>query len=319
MLWLIFAILTLLILAVLLGPLLKNVSAEAPPRVDYDIVVYRDQLAQIEQEIERGLLTEAQADAARAEVHRRMLAAEDAELKMPVKPVRADNRHARLAAIIAIAVILPLGAAITYGVLGSPDLTGKPYAWRLKNDPELVFAALADTLAKQLRNSPSAAGYRRLAEMYFNARNYEQAAAASRRAIGLGSADAATWSELGEAVVMTNGGAVEPEALLAFNNALKLDPSSARARFYLGLAQAQAGNPKQAVAIWRDLEKDSTSDAPWLPLLREHIAAFAKQGNFDPASVPPSPPSISAVTSADDPRATANRERLNTGGKPRPH
>ena len=57
MLWLIFAILTLLILAVLLGPLLKSASAEAPPRVDYDIVVYRNQLAEIEQEIERGHVT----------------------------------------------------------------------------------------------------------------------------------------------------------------------------------------------------------------------------------------------------------------------
>ncbi|MDE2630352.1 MAG: c-type cytochrome biogenesis protein CcmI, partial [Alphaproteobacteria bacterium] len=95
MLWLICAVLTVAILAVLLFPLLKGGSEAAAPRVDYDIVVYRNQLAEIEQEIERGLLTEGQADAARAEVHRRMLAAEDAELKTPVKPGRTDNRRAR--------------------------------------------------------------------------------------------------------------------------------------------------------------------------------------------------------------------------------
>jgi cytochrome c-type biogenesis protein CcmH len=257
MLWLIFAILTLVILAGLLGPLLRRASNEAPPRVDYDIVVYRHQLTEIEQEIERGLLTEAQADAARAEVHRRMLAAEDAELKTPVKPVPADNRHARLAAIVAIAVILPLGAAILYGVLGSPDLIGRPYAWRLNNDPEFVVASTAEKLAALLQNSPSASGYKRLGQMYFASRNYDQAAAADRRAIELGATDAVTWSELGEAVVMTNGGAVVPEALLAFTNSLGINPHGERSRFYLGLAEAQIGNLKQAVAIWRDLEKDS--------------------------------------------------------------
>ena len=312
MLWFVCAILILAIIAVLLVPLLRSTSDEALPRVDYDIVVYRNQLTEIEQEIERSLLTKTQADAARTEVHRRMLAAEDAELKMPVKPLRADNRHARLAAIVAIALVLPLGSAILYGILGSPNLPGKPYAWRLNNDPEFVVASSAEQLAGLLQNSPSAAGYKHLAEMYFTARNYEQAAAADRRAIELGATDAVTWSELGEAVVMTNGGAVVPEALMAFTNSLSIDSHSERSRFYIGLAESQIGNLKQAVAIWRDLEKDSAPSAPWLPMLREHIAAFSKEGGFDPASVPPSPPSagtmnaaITAMTKALHPRGGA--------------
>jgi cytochrome c-type biogenesis protein CcmH len=313
MLWLIFAILTFIVLAGLLVPLLRSASDEPPPRVDYDIVVYRHQLTEIEQEIERGLLTEAQAEAARAEVHRRMLAAEDAELKTPVKPLRAENRHARLAAIIAIAIVLPLGAAIMYGALGSPGLIGKPYAWRIKHDPEFVFAATAEKLAELLQSSPSASGYKRLAEMYFNARNYEQAAAADRRAIGLGATDAVTWSELGEAVVMMNGGAVVPEALLAFTNSLGINPDGERARFYIGLAETQIGNLKQAVAIWRDLEKDSAAGAPWLPMLREHIAVFSKEGKFDPASVPPSPPSTGSMNVAII--AMTNAMHLQAGAK----
>ena len=35
-------------------------------------------------------------------------------------------------------------------------------------------------------------------------------------------------------------------------------------------------------------------------MLREHIAAFAKQGGFDPASMPPSPPSASALHAANN-------------------
>ena len=298
MLWLIFAALTGIVIGIVIFPLLKNAAGKTLPRIDYDIVVYRDQLKEIGQEIERGLLTEDQADAARAEVHRRMLVAEDAELEILVKPARVSNRYTRLLAIIAIAVVLPVGAAVMYGILGSPHLAGKPYAWRLKNETTFVVATTAEKLAASLQNTPSAAGYKRLSEMYFGAGNYKQAAAADRRAIELGANDVATWSELGEAVVMANGGMVVPEAMIAFNKALGMDSRSERSRFYIGLAEAQINNFKQAVAIWRDLERSSDPNAPWLPMVRGHITAFAKEGGFDPASVPPSPPSVANINIA---------------------
>jgi len=296
MLWAIFAILCLAAIAVLAVPLLRG-GAEAPPRVDYDIVVYRSQLAEIGQEIEEGLLTAEQADAARAEVHRRMLAAEDAELDRPLRPMRGGG-NAGIGAVVAIALVMPLGAAVLYGALGSPGLPGKPYLWRIHNDPDFVAAASAEGLAALLRADPTVAGYQRLGRMYFTAREYDKAAAADRRAIELGATDAVIWSEFGEALVMANSGVVVPEAMIAFTNAIGREPRSERSRFYLGLAEAQIGNLRQAVAIWRDLERTSDPGAPWLAMVREHIAAFAKQGGFDPASVPPGPPDVKAMSTA---------------------
>jgi cytochrome c-type biogenesis protein CcmH len=298
MLWVLFALLTFSVIAILLVPLLKRSEGKLPARADYDIAVYRDQLKEIDQEIERGLLSETQADTARAEVHRRMLAAEDAELKAPIKTAPSDNRLSQLVVIVLIAAVVPLGAAILYSVLGSPQLPGEPYTWRIQNDPEFIVTAEAGKLEAQLQNNPSAAGYQHLAEMYSAARNYDQAIAADRRAISLGANDATTWSELGEAMVMINGGAVVPEALQAFITALGIDSRSERARFYIGLAEAQIGNLKQAVAIWRDLEKDSDPNAPWIPMLREHIKVFSKEGGFDPVTVPPSPPSTDNLNAA---------------------
>ncbi len=297
MLWVLFAILCLAVIAMLVVPLLKG-GAEARPRVDYDIVVYRSQLAEIDQEVEEGLLTPEQAEAARAEVHRRMLAAEDAELQLPQQPVARAGRLARIGAIVAIALIIPIGAGALYAALGSPSLPGKPYLWRIHNDPEFGAAASAEALAAQLQANPSAEGYEQLGRTYFAARQYEEAAGAYRHAIDMGAKAAVTWSEFGEALVMTSGGSVGPEAMNAFSKAIQAEPRSERSRFYLGLAEAQIGNMRQAVAIWRDLEKTSAPDAPWLPMLREHIAAFAKQGGFDPASVPPSPPDLKAIGTA---------------------
>lgn len=295
MLWLVFAVLTVATIAILVYPLVKRMRGVAPARVEYDIVVYREQLAEIDQEVERGLLTADEASAARAEVHRRMLAAEDAELRLAAKPARTDNRYAQFAVIAAIVIVPSAGAAALYALLGSPSLPGQAYDWRLAHEPQLAAPAEAQELVQQLKQNPSASGYQHLADIYLSAHAYEQAADADRRAIDLGATDVASWSELGEAEVLAHDGAVVPQALEAFTKALSINSHSERARFYIGLAEAQIGDTRHAVAIWRDLEKDSPADAPWLPMLRDHIAAFAKEGGFDPASVPPSPPSVQAM------------------------
>lgn len=311
MLWATFAILCLGVIAILVFPLWRG-RKNAMPRAEYDIMVYRSQLSEIEQEIADGLLTPEQAEGARAEVYRRMLNAEDEELKMPLR-ARRGSRTGRWIAMGAIALLVPVGALSVYHSLGSPNLPGKPYSWRIHNDPEFVSAATAEKMAAMLQASPSAAGYQQLGRMYFVARQYQQAADADRRAIDLGAKDAATSSEFGEALVMANGGVVVPEAMTAFANAIQLEPRSERSKFYLGLAEAQIGNLRQAVAIWKDLENLSDPSAPWLPMVREHIAVFSKQGGFDPQTVTASPPDLSAINTALG--AMTKAMRL-TGGAP---
>jgi cytochrome c-type biogenesis protein CcmH len=298
MLWLTFALLTIAAVAILLVPLWRGVSQEPPARIDYDIVVYKSQLKEIDQEIEQGLLTAAEAEAARAEVHRRMLAAEDAELAHK-KRTGGANRVARFAAIAAIAVVVPVGAALLYGALGSPQLPGEPYGWRLRHDPQFVEASTADKLALTLQQNPSVAGYKRLADMYFEARDFAKAAEADHKALELGASDAATWSEFGEAVVMASGGAVVPQALSAFAKALTVDAHDNRARFYVALGEAQIGNYRQAVAIWRDMEQGAPPDASWLGIVHQNIDQFAKAGGFDPASVAPAPASVESLNAAN--------------------
>ncbi len=314
MLWVLFMALLLVTILVLALPFLRG-SREVPAaRADYDMVVYRSQLQEIDSEIERGLLTAGEADAARAEVHRRMLDAEDAELGRAA--ASNGRRSFRLGAVIALAAILPLGATALYAVLGSPNLPGKPYGWRITHDPEFVSASNAQSLERLLRESPTAAGFKKLAEMYFDARDFEKAAEAGRRAVALGASDPATWSEFGESVTMANGGSVVPEAMMAFTNALSADPKNVRARFYIGLAESQIGNLKQAVAIWRDLEKDTDPNVAWRPLVDANIQTVAKQGGFDPAGVAPQPPSVEALNVALKAMTSAMRIHNDVSGAP---
>ena len=190
-------------------------------------------------------------------------------------------------------VILPLGAGALYIYLGAPQLPGKPYAAR-KNNADFTMETEAERLAAQLEQMPDADGYKHLADTYFMLHRYDQAVETYRKIIALNGGSAAIWSELGEALAMARDGLVVPEAHAAFTKALKLDSHDARARFYMGLAETQINEPRRAVAIWRDLEKDSPPDAPWLAMLKEHIASFAQQGGLAPEAVPPAPPSTAS-------------------------
>lgn len=314
MLWVLFMALLLGTILVLLLPFLRAGGDDTPARSDYEMVVYRNQLHEIDSEIKQGLLGTAEAEAARAEVHRRMLDAEDAELDGAV----GENYHRslRLIPVIALAAILPLGATTLYALLGSPNLPGKPYAWRQTHDPEFVSASNAEALARLLQQSPSMEGFKKLAAMYFDARDFEKAAEADRRAIAMGASDPGTWAEFGESVVMANDGAVVPEAMMAFTNALAVDAKNERSRFYLGLAESQIGNLKDAVAIWRDLEKDADPDAAWRPLVDEKIQELAKQGGFDPSSVAPRPPSVGSLGVALNAMTSAMRIHNDVSGGP---
>jgi cytochrome c-type biogenesis protein CcmH len=78
---------------------------------------------------------------------------------------------------------------------------------------------------------------------------------------------------------------VTPSAQALFEQVVKADASEPRARFYLGLAEAQAGRTREALAMWRSLELDSPADAAWLPAVRDMIASVAGEAGIDPASV----------------------------------
>ncbi len=319
-LWILFSAVTLVVLLLLVVPLLRRQTA-APARIAYDIVVYRDQLAEVERDLDRGLLNENQAEAARTEILRRMLAAEDAELETPqAEYLLAGGRQIRLVTALVILIGLPLGSFGLYSVLGAPSLPGQPFASR-QADPDLKMAEMASNLAAELQAKPDADGFATLGETYFTLRRYGEAAEAFRQAITLGMIDASMLSSLGESQVLQNNGDVGPDAKTAFQQALTLDRQEPRARFYLGLGNAQAGRFAEAVSIWRDLEKDSPGDAPYLGMLKEHIAAYAKQGGFDPATIKPVPPAPEGLKTAEgsaNPHADASQPATSASAKAPP-
>jgi len=300
------AVLTALALALLLLPLLGRQQRPAT-RDAYNLAVYRDQLAELDRDLARGLLTAEQAEAARAEIGRRILALDHGETRT------ATNAKPLAAAIVAI-LALPVAALLIYARLGSPSLPDQPFAARGAAATKTAAESAAQTemqeaLAKlraHLKTRPEdLTGWLLLARSELALGRFPEAAEAYGRAAELSGNRADIAGLWGEALVMAADGTVTAAAARAFEAGLKDPEGAPRARYYLGLAQLQRGDAKAALQAWADLAADSPADAEWLPLLRQRIAEAAKAIGIDPASVKaadrtgmPSPDAVAAAAQA---------------------
>lgn len=300
-LWLLLAAMTAGALALLLMPLLRK-GAAAESRAAYDLTVYRDQLAEIERDLERGLLGPEEAVAARTEIERRMLAAADGQGERAKDAKERGGDRAITAAVIAAA--LPLGAFVLYLNLGSPELPGQPFAERQAERSQAVDDPAVQTrvaeLAEHLRQNPEdLEAWLALAESYIALERYDSAANAYRHAILLAQGRPDLFSVYGESLVLANDGQVTGEARTAFGQALAAAPGEPRARYYLALAEAQAGNPRAALQMWVDLAADSPPDAPWLLILDQRIGATAEELGLEAASIAPTPRAVQGPSPED--------------------
>jgi cytochrome c-type biogenesis protein CcmH len=141
---------------------------------------------------------------------------------------------------------------------------------------------LIERLSARLQKNPNdISGWRTLGWSQFNLQHYSEAAADYAKAIQIFPNVADLYSLRGEALVQAANGAVTEESKQAFTEALKLDAKDTRARFFNGLAKAQAGDKASALDIWIDVANDAGTNDTILPTLKQHIASLAKELNVD--------------------------------------
>ena len=267
----------LVVVLCVLVPLLR--PPETPrPRAEHDVEIYRDQLAELERDRARGLVTDSQLEASRAEIGRRLLAADAAAEETPEERA-APRTRAILAVVLAAAV--PLAAGGLYVWQGAPlgpaiMEAGNADARTAGRDTDMT--TLVERLAERMKERPDdARGWRLLGRSLSSLERHSEAARAYGRAAALLPADADLKSLQGEALAAANRGTVTEEAEHLFAAALTIDPGEPRAHFYLGLAALQKGDRGGALARWRALEAASPEGAEWLPMLRQRIAGLAPE------------------------------------------
>lgn len=267
MIWFVFAVLTVAAAMSVLLPLARARSSAGVARSEADIAFYESETANIARDLERGIVDVKEAEAARAEAARRLLAIAETSGKS------GKSRGARrAAAVLAIATIALAGVGL-YAIIGAPGYQDQPLLARRNAPPEQmdIMAALAKIEGHLASNPDDGRGYEVIAPVYMRMGRYADAAKAFGESIRLMGATPERVTMMGEALIFANGGKVTPEAVKIFERAVALDAAFPQARFYLGLGAEQAGDQEKAKDIWSKLLADAESGASWAPVVRERL------------------------------------------------
>jgi cytochrome c-type biogenesis protein CcmH len=271
-LWFVFALMTAAAIFAVLWPLGRS---GRPPNGGSETAVYRDQLSEIDRDVAVGLIGTPEAEAARVEISRRLLAAADSQ-RAP--PIASHVRLRRSTAIMAL-VGLPIVAIAVYLPLGSPRLGDFRLAQRARApDATQPLDNLVAQVEQHLEKNPTdGRGWNVLAPVLVRLGRYDEAVRAYHNSITYNGDSAERRADLGEAIVAAAGGIVTAEAKTEFERAIALNADEAKASYFLGVAAEQDGRTSEAASIWRGMLAKALPDAPWRPAVR---AALVRVGGF---------------------------------------
>lgn len=295
------ALLVAVALAFLLPPLLRRAPQSGVSTDAANVSVYRDQLADLEADVTRGVLSADQLAQARSEIERRLaddLRAADAPIAVP--------RSARWVAL-AIAIAVPAVAVAVYGWLGNtaaldPEkrlgMTEQQAAGRSK-----VMEMTAKLEARMQAKPDDPLGWAMLGRAYRMVGRLPDAQKAFARSVALKDDDAEVLADYAETLAVI-AGRLDGEALKIARRALDLDAHSEKALALLGTGAFDAEDYKGAIGYWERLLAIAPPGSEYAQAITGAIGeARAKLGS--PAtSAAPSTPAGSSPAAAPGPKIT---------------
>lgn len=258
-------------------PVNAPLAANGPAADAATTAHFRLQLKEIEGDIAAGRLGEAEGLAAKGEMARELLRFEAETTARPAKTGKG-------AGIFGIATLATAMLAFgLYGFLGNPQLPSLPLAERPPPAPEMDLTEAITRIEAQLAKSPDdVRGWTVIAPAYMQLGRFDDAATAFRRVIDLSGTSADRLTDLGEALMMANGGSAAGEPLRLFGEAATLDPAHVRSRFYIASEATRAGDFQNAVTLWTGLLALGKGDEAWVETARAGLDAARAGLNNDP-------------------------------------
>lgn len=262
MFWIVAAFFTIAALLFVLPPLLTRHRAgteESPPLPDeLNVSVYKDQFAELQADLDAGLISAEQYEQSRRELERRLMhdVADGTVAADRAKMVVARGRWA--AAVIAL--LLPLAAVGLYTRFGNPDaITPEPQSASASGHPQsnADITRLAEQLEAKLEQNPDdGGGWVLLGRSYMALGRFKDAAGVFAKAEKLVQPDAQFLADYADAIAMSDGrGNLGGRPLRLVRQALELDPNNEKALWLAGTAAYETGNYNAALITWRRLEK----------------------------------------------------------------
>jgi len=212
--------------------------------------IYRDQLRELDRDLEMEVIAREQYEASRREIEKRVLE-ESAEASDAPAPAQVQ-----WTLVSVVGVLLPAMAIGLYLTLGTPAaLTGKdsPSADDASHamTPERI-EGMVRNLAERLKANPEdGEGWLMLAKSYGAMGRFGEASEAYAQALKRLPPDAQVLADYADALAMAQGRSLagEPERLI--EQALKADPQNVKALALAGTVAYSKQDFKKAIEFWQ--------------------------------------------------------------------
>ena len=266
---------TALAVIFLARPWLSQTADAGVDRGKFTVQVYRDQLAELETDMNEQRLTEQQYTEARRELERSML--DDVGQSAPDTPLLPPEKtyNAGLWALILVAIALPILALVLYGVLhisigaitpeedpnaSTQNVAGQAAPSASAPDGNFNIEEMVGRLATRLQNNPEdAKGWAMLGRSYTVLKRYPESAEAYGRSYQLRSGGALTANDsdmvadYAEALSRANDNSLEGRVRELVEQALQLNAQNTKALWLGGMGAFRAEDYKLATRRWEQL------------------------------------------------------------------
>jgi cytochrome c-type biogenesis protein CcmH len=263
------AVLIVLALLFVVPPLFRRAQpavVEAGP----DLAIYRDQLADLERDLQTGALTADRYEQARRELERRL--AEELQAHPAATPAPPGSKAAGLA----VAAGVPVLAVALYLVLGAPDALDPAAATPAESGHSVTAEQIEQMVAKlaqRLESSPDdPQGWAMLGRSYSAMGRFKEAAEAYQQAVKRVPADAQLLADYADAMGMAQGRSLKGEPSRLIARALAVDPDHVKSLALAGTAAFEVRDYPAAVRHWERLMQKIPPDSEFAQSIASGLA-----------------------------------------------
>lgn len=284
-------LLTLLVMAWIVRPLLRPAPAAGVSSERLNASIYRDQLDTLERDLARGVISPADCEATRDELQLRLL--DDTEEPAPIQHTSGTSIWTGRLTAALIVVLMPLGSAGMYWLLGTPAAID-PAASQKANEDQAM--KMVNSLAARLQANPdNPQGWAMLARSYKVMGRFDEAEQAFKKAGDLVNTNPDLMVDYADLLAVRANNNIEGKSLELVNKALSIDPQHPMGLMMAGVAAYRRSDFKGAVNRWETLLTLLEPGSPDAQQVETDIADARAKAGLPAAQKVTAPPATPAA------------------------
>jgi cytochrome c-type biogenesis protein CcmH len=303
--WMIIAGFTLLAMAFVALPLLRKQVTSSITSDELNLALFKQQLAELDSDLEAGVLDQARYEAARKDLEKELLT------DVSDKSEQVENKGSgQLMALTALAV--PLAAFLIYQAVGSPDIIQRLASQPASSAPATSNHAqaqnptaqnlppmeeLVQRLAAKLEQQPdNQDGWIMLGRSYMALNNRPAAINAYERALKISDNNVGLLLAYAEAIAADRGNDFTGRAAPMVEKAFQLEPKNPNVLWIAGILAYQRTDYQDAIDRWSELRGILTPQSGELESVNNALDDARSQ-----LGLPPEEPDLPSIAQAKKP------------------